>query len=642
MLLAGALGVAAQAQRPIFRTGIEYVSVDVVVTDKTDKPIADLTKDDFEITERDRPQRITDFEYVNIPASTQPIDVTEASRPEPDVTTNVPPSPKSRLFALVIDDLHIIEAQIVTVKRMMTDFIRALSPGDEVAVVFVGRSDLSQNFTSNLGRVLKTIEHVREALGFGLDAMPITLQRDKKTEVLRNARSLAFTLKSVSASLAASGHARRAIVYVGGGSTLSLGVDMDSPEWQLMQTVAPEWMDAYETARRADVPIYTIDPRGGVMPEDAVRGGIGAIPNENVRRQIAGRIKFQQDFLSEAAINTGGRAFINSSNLKLALTDVVTENGSFYLLGYYPDPLVRDGKFHDITVKVRRPGTRVRARHGYLAPSADGAGASDTKALLKGAMTAGLNASGLSLRGAAAPMAVAAKGLTTVVAVEVDYPRPGGGSSPIDDDLQMDLLALDADAKVKASWTRMTHFNAPASGQPSFTFVMDEAIELPSQPLTLRVGVASRVLGRVGMLQLPVDVPKLSDAKLQMGGVAIGVTGTGPRETVMGGELIKDLIPFQPTTTRTFARTDTLRLFAPVFWGSSGTPAVTLTVTGGSAPAPQAAALTTAPAQGNRRQATMDATVSLKDVTPGRYVLEVSARLPNGQTAKRDVVFEIR
>ena len=48
----GGLLARQQTQTPpgtaaVFRAGVEYVSVDVVVTDKNDKPVTDLTKADF-------------------------------------------------------------------------------------------------------------------------------------------------------------------------------------------------------------------------------------------------------------------------------------------------------------------------------------------------------------------------------------------------------------------------------------------------------------------------------------------------------------------------------------------------------------------------------------------------------------------
>ena len=159
------------ARQQVFRTAVEYVSVDVVVTDKNDKPVTDLTKDEFVIKENNKAQTIRDFQYVSVPVEHRTVDVAQPQPPEPDVVTNMPPTPKSRLFAVVIDDLHLIEQDIIPIKRVLTDFVESVSPDDEVAMVFVGRSDLSINFTQNTGRLLATIENVRKSLGFGLDAL---------------------------------------------------------------------------------------------------------------------------------------------------------------------------------------------------------------------------------------------------------------------------------------------------------------------------------------------------------------------------------------------------------------------------------------------------------------------------------------
>jgi hypothetical protein len=103
MTVSGLL-VAAQ-QVPVFRAGVEYVPVDVVVTDSRDEPITDLTIDEFEIVEAGRRQTIADFRFVSIPITPRDLQETGARTTRPDVATNQAPSQDSRLFVLLIDDL---------------------------------------------------------------------------------------------------------------------------------------------------------------------------------------------------------------------------------------------------------------------------------------------------------------------------------------------------------------------------------------------------------------------------------------------------------------------------------------------------------------------------------------------------------
>ena len=122
-----------------------------------------------------------------------------------------------------------------------------------------------------------------------------------------------------------------------------------------------------------------------------------------------------------------------------------------------------------------------------------------------------------------------------------------------------------------------------------------------------------------------------------------------PRPTGQSGEAateagaIKDLIPFQPTTSRAFAATDTVRVFAHAFWGSKDQAvSVTLNLSGPSKSSPQVITLNGSPNPSGRSEATLDTTLPLSGLAPGRYQLEVAARLPNKQMARRILPFEVR
>ena len=52
--------------QPVFRTGINFVRVDVIVTDKAGSPVNDLKQGDFEITEQNRPQKIETFKLISL------------------------------------------------------------------------------------------------------------------------------------------------------------------------------------------------------------------------------------------------------------------------------------------------------------------------------------------------------------------------------------------------------------------------------------------------------------------------------------------------------------------------------------------------------------------------------------------------
>src|ERR1044072_572716 len=82
---------AAQPQQPTFRVQVDYVEVDVVVTDRSGNLVRDLKKEDFQVLEDGKAQAINAFTFVNIPIERFDRPLFAASPIDPDVRSNERP-----------------------------------------------------------------------------------------------------------------------------------------------------------------------------------------------------------------------------------------------------------------------------------------------------------------------------------------------------------------------------------------------------------------------------------------------------------------------------------------------------------------------------------------------------------------------
>lgn len=602
---------------PTFRSSTQYVAVDVIVTDSQDRVITDLTKDDFTITEKGQPQAIEDFSFVSVPLASRTIDLDVPPPPPSDVGSNAGQPLASRAMVFVIDDLGIKPQDLIPLRRAMVKFLETLSSDDQVAMTYVAHSNLSQDFTNDIGRLIATVQTQKEALGTGSP----TAQRDKMI-VLRNALI----------SLSSARQPRRAIVLV-----TSFGC-LPYPGGSL---AADECRDLIKRAQRAGVPIYTLDPRlfTDANFTDGIQTGAPRAPAGET-----GATPFDPaiESMRILATETGGRGFAGIGDVPRAVNEIMIENGSYYLLGYYPKPLVSDGKFHDIEVTVKRPGLTVRARAGYNADPASPK-ATTPKRDMTAALGAGLDDPSLPVRAFVAPMSASIGGKTrAVVTIELAYPLPEGGATKLNDELRVGILAITPDAKIKASFQRTILFTGTWKATARGTFVINEVIDLPTEPLTVRVGVSSTALGKTGTTHVEVDVLDYRDSDVQLSPLVLG-SPQYALDAAVGLDTIRTLVPFQPTTARTFSSADTLRIFARVFWRTKHPNTdIRVSVQGPSPVAPQTTSIPGVRASTGHTQGRFNTTLPLRGLASGAYVLRVEALQPTGKPFVREVPFEIK
>jgi VWFA-related protein len=129
-----------------------------------------------------------------------------------------------------------------------------------------------------------------------------------------------------------------------------------------------QFREMLDEANRANASFYPVDPRGlAVFDTPIMRMDVPGAPPPMTplavdRAMLTGRLTSLRT-LAEA---TDGLAIVDSNDLSGGLRRVVADLSSYYLLGYYSNGRL-DGRFHSITVRVKRPGVNVRARRGYLA-----------------------------------------------------------------------------------------------------------------------------------------------------------------------------------------------------------------------------------------------------------------------------------
>ncbi len=115
--------------QPVFRTGINFVRVDVIVSDKNGTNVSDLKQTDFEVTEDGKPQSVETFRFIKLDGGTlpSPDGVTpRAIRTDADEESEAARD-DVRLFAIFLDDYHVRKENSLRVRQPLEQFVQTLS-----------------------------------------------------------------------------------------------------------------------------------------------------------------------------------------------------------------------------------------------------------------------------------------------------------------------------------------------------------------------------------------------------------------------------------------------------------------------------------------------------------------------------------
>src|SRR5262245_2974113 len=124
-------------QPPRIRTGINYVRVDVIVTDNKGNPVLNLKPEEFSVTEDNKPQTIESFSIVKIDEATQAESRPPAPIRNPTDEEREAARTDVRMFVILLDDYHVRRGNDMASRQPLVEFIQnQLAPADMVALMY--------------------------------------------------------------------------------------------------------------------------------------------------------------------------------------------------------------------------------------------------------------------------------------------------------------------------------------------------------------------------------------------------------------------------------------------------------------------------------------------------------------------------
>ncbi|MCU1268687.1 MAG: hypothetical protein JWM21_5005 [Acidobacteria bacterium] len=129
-----------------------------------------------------------------------------------------------------------------------------------------------------------------------------------------------------------------------------------------------------DEANRSSVVINTMDTRGLQTLTLTASDNTTGLGPTRVRQEVTDREREffdTQAGLAYIARLTGGLSIQNENDLNMGIQHVLDDLSGYYLVAYRPDESTFDPKsgrptFHKITIKLNRPGLRVRSRSGFF------------------------------------------------------------------------------------------------------------------------------------------------------------------------------------------------------------------------------------------------------------------------------------
>jgi len=448
---------------------------------------------------------------------------------------------------------------------------------DLVAVVYTFNKRAGQGFTTDRSRLLAAVEKFNGSIDNvmemkGSDAAASVSFSAFAATAATLYQAIAGTLRSVAEYLADLPQRRKALIFVSVGLPIDLSkAQAPIPGAEGMDTTGittnliVDLQEAIRAAQRSNVSIYGLDPGG-------LRAGTGDDP---------GGGSLNRDFIEGLSASTGGFAVTNTNDPDPGITQIIRENGSYYLLGYQSTNGRAAGRFRKVEVHVSRPGASVRARSGYYegrpekAPAP--AGPARPEAALLKAIGAITPKGDVAMQVTAAPFAIPGRREAALaIVVRLTQPAPVGVDRAVET-VQLLVNAYDMGGTRRGSEQMNGRVVLRPTPGGEATYEVLSRLDLEPGRYQLRLAAESSLQQKSGSVFYDIDVPDFSKSALSLSGLVVSVVNgvaVAPRDKLVS------LMPVVPTTEREFGSGDEASVFLRVYQpGRNPIAPVEMTVT---------------------------------------------------------------
>jgi VWFA-related protein len=543
---------ANQESKVTFHSDTILVQVPVVVVDKRGNHVPGLSKDDFEVLENGKTQRIATFEEFTA-APQVPTPNTTAS----DTFSNSMggPGKPPAITVVVLDTVNTPFLDQFYGRRELIRFLAAsLDSSQTFALVVLGSNGVRvvQGPARDPAVLIQALNRLKGEIptmqDVGLDTQAQALAASALTDGsayavlhdfifngdsgiarLQQDRAIETTMRGfLDISWALSGiSGRKSLIWATG----SFPFYIDSPG-----AVPAHLSVLYERTMKAlndaAISVYPVDVRGLVNTSPAASASLNNSRGPRgpaAVQQLVARSWLQSstiDTLRDFADMTGGRAFYGTNDIANSFHRAVADSAAYYVVSYYLDIADHTPGWRKLKVRVNRKDVEVRSRNGFFVTNATVDPALSLKLDLDLAINSPFDCTGVPLTvqwtGSPAPEGNDSAKVAGTNSQKTDSKKvafllrvagngvsiqPGSGNR-----FNLDLLAYAFSSRQKetpASFAKNFEGSFPDAQLPMFRekgFGYRQALDLPPGQYTVRFVVRDNLSGRVGSVSAPVSV----------------------------------------------------------------------------------------------------------------------------------------